>query len=125
MTESRRQRRVSSAVRQVISELLVSELRDPRLRENGLVTVTGVAVTADLTTATVYVTHSSDSAEQIQQMLDGFASAAPFLRTEVARHLRLKRAPDLRFRADPATASGRRVDAILRDLDQDGEPRER
>jgi ribosome-binding factor A len=117
MAESRRAARVSALLRSALAEVFRAGLRDPRLQAAGLITVTGVRVTADLSVATVYVVATQEAPETIEEMLRGFESAAPFLRSAVARHLSTKRTPELRFQLDPAVRQGRRIDAILRDME--------
>jgi ribosome-binding factor A len=117
MTESRRAARVGATVQSALGSIFREGLRDPRLQAAGLITITGVKVTADLSIATVYVMATEDSPEVQEKMLLGFESATPFLRSEVARRLSLKRSPELRFRTDPAIEKGRRIDAILRDME--------
>lgn len=117
MAESRRTARVSATVQSALGEVFGEGLRDPRLLAAGLITVTGVSVTADLSIATVYVVATEEAPDVVEEMLRGFDSAAPFLRSEVARRVSLKRTPQLKFRMDPAIRQGRRIDAILQDME--------
>ena len=117
MTESRRAARVGATLQSALGSIFREGLRDPRLGAAGLITVTGVKVTADLSIATVYVVATEESPEVLEEMMSGFESAAAFLRSEVARRVALKRSPLLRFRLDPAIRQGRRIDAILRDME--------
>jgi len=117
MTESRRSARVGATVQTALGSIFREGLRDPRLQAAGLITVTGVKVTADLSIATVYVMATHEAPEVIEEMLLGFESAAPFLRSEVTRRVSLKRSPQLKFFLDPAIRQGRRIDAILRDME--------
>jgi ribosome-binding factor A len=121
MADNRRAARVGSAVQNALGTLLAAELKDPRLAQAGIISVTGVRVTADLSLATVYVSATNDTPEHVEQMLVGFASAANFLRGEVARRVSLKRVPELRFRLDPAVGHGRRIETILRELGESEE----
>ena len=90
----------------------VGLLRDPGL---GVVTVTGVEVTADLWLARVYVeTHGS--AEEQEQSIEALHRAAPFLRTKIGRELRIRRIPELRFYRDDSIEAGQRIEAILREV---------
>ena len=97
-------------IQQEISQLVGAALRDPRLRR--LVTVSRVAVSADLQHATVAVTTLGDDAEQAEA-LAGLTSAAGFLRRSLARRLALKRTPDLTFVADTAVREGDSVLVLL------------
>ena len=117
MAESRRAARVSATVQVALGEIFRAGLKDPRLQGAGMITITGVIVTADLSIATVYVVATEEAPDVLEAMMSGFDSAATFLRSEVARRVSLKRTPQLRFHIDPAIRQGRRIDAILRDME--------
>lgn len=119
MGTSRRAARVGATLRNALGELLQSGLKDPGLESAGLVSVTGVKVSADLGVATVYVVCTDESAPAVEAMLEGLARATPHLRTAVAGRLGLRRAPELRFRLDEAIGQGRRIEAILQELAED------
>jgi len=116
MTESRRPGRLGATLQQALGEILLSRPKDPRLAAAGLVTVTEVEVSGDLRIATVYLTATSDDAAAWERLMEGFASAAPYLRSEMGRRVSLRHLPELRFRQDDAVARGRRMDDLLRDL---------
>jgi ribosome-binding factor A len=77
-----------------------------------LVTVTHVDVEGDLRHAVVFLSSLDDATAEALQ------AHRPRLQTAIARQGRLKRTPQLSFRADPAVSSGLRVEEILRDLHQ-------
>ena len=133
--------RVNEVVREVVADEL-ERLSDPRL---GLVTVTGVDVSADLRHATVYYSALDSGPEQPKssrrrraqpddepdttaiyvtdaqaefksQTNAALRSAAPHIRTALGRQVRLKYVPELHFREDPAIEQGERVEAIIREL---------
>jgi ribosome-binding factor A len=116
--------RVNEVVREAIGDEL-ERLSDPRL---GLVTVTGVDVSADLRQATVYYSalgRSETKAAGVVPKLEpeqrvateaALRAAAPHLRTSLGRQVRLKYTPELTFREDPSIESGNRIEAIIRDL---------
>jgi len=119
MADSRRAARVGATLQSALGDVLRAGLKDPRLQEAGLITITGVDVSADLGVAMVFVTVTNDEPDTVEQMLSGFASAASYLRSAVAKRVALKRTPELRFRMDPAIRHGRRIDAILQGMDTD------
>ena len=121
MSDSRRAARVGATIRNALGALWGSGLKDPRLQRAGLITVTDVKVTADLSQATVYVISTAEDPDILSEMMAGFESAAAHIRSEVARRVSLKRVPQLRFQIDPAIGQGRRIDAILRELNHDGD----
>jgi ribosome-binding factor A len=109
---SHRMERVNTLILREISELIQHVLRDPRLDE--FVSVTEVSVSSDLSYARVYV--SSIGGEQKQtQIMAALGSAAGFLRSELAKKIRLRRMPELHFQWDNSIERG---DRVLRLIDQ-------
>ena len=104
--------RVNNLIRREISELIQQQLRDPRLVD--FVTVTEVNTSADLKFAKVFVSCISGKQEE-QKTLTVLNSASGFLRTELARKVRLRRIPELSFYWDDSIEHG---DHILRLIDQ-------
>jgi ribosome-binding factor A len=99
-----------------LGEIAVTELRDPRIVGGGVVSVTDVEVSADLQTAKVYLSVSADDQEARDQALEGFRSAASYLRGEVGRRLRLRRVPQLHFELDETLRRARRIERILEEV---------
>ena len=103
----------TARVNHVVQEVVADELEridDDRLE---LVTVTGVEVEPDLRHATVWLSSLSSTGEEI------LGRHRVRLQAAIGRQMRLKRTPELRFRADPAVESGQRVEDILRGLEDD------
>ena len=93
---SQRLMRIEAELQRVLAELLRREVKDPRV---GNVTLTSVTVAPDLSVAQIYVvpfgkTHSPD------EVGTGLANASGFLRREVGQRLELRHAPRLEFRFD-------------------------
>ena len=104
--------RVNNLIRREISELIQRELRDPRL--DAFVAVTEVITSPDLKYAKVFVSCISGKQEE-EKTLGVLNAAAGFLRTELAKNLRLRRIPELSFHWDDSIEHG---DHILRLIDQ-------
>ena len=104
--------RVNNLIRREVSELIQREVKDPRL--DTLVAVTEVATSPDLKYAKVFVSCISGKQEE-QKTLGVLNAAAGFLRTELAKKLRLRRIPELSFHWDDSIEHG---DHILRLIDQ-------
>jgi ribosome-binding factor A len=115
---SHRLQRVSELIRAEVSDLLLRGIRDPRV--TGLVTVTSVEVTRDLTRARVYVSVLGAEEQQVQA-LRGLQSARPFVRREVARRLKLRASPAIEFFLDHSIEHGSRLLALMKELGL-GEP---
>ena len=94
-------RRVNESVRAVVAEG-IAELKDPRI---GLVTVTGVHVTADLQEATVYVSVLGNERKR-RATLAGLESAHGVLQARIDRELSLRRTPTVTFAYDPTVERG-------------------
>ena len=109
-----RTERVAEAIRHTVAIFLTGELRDPRI---GFVTVTGVRVSRDLTHAWISVSVMGVPEEQ-ERSLTGLASAAGFLRAQLAHELRLRVVPELRFELDKGLAHAQQIDKVLKKLEE-------
>ena len=109
---TRRQRRVSELVHRELSVLLMFQARDPRLAN---VTITGVQVTPDLLQARIHFSVLGGEDEE-QEALKALGHASGFLRTELARRVRLRFVPELAFELDESAKYGRRIDELLDQL---------
>ena len=104
--------RVNNLIRREVSELIQHEVRDPRL--DSFIAVTEVATSSDLKYAKIFVSCISGKQEE-QKTLGVLNAAAGYLRTELAKKIRLRRIPELSFHWDDSIEHG---DRILRLLDQ-------
>ena len=112
-SSSRRPEQVAETVRHVLTEALGrGEVRDPRV---GLVTVTAVYVTNDLSHARVMVALRGDEGEK-ERALEGLKSAAGFLRSKLARVLTTRTVPELHIELDQGLEQAARIDALLGEL---------
>ena len=104
-----RARRIADQAQRTLSQLLLREVRDPRLKP---MTVTHVKVSADLTHVWVkYTLLSGDSHDALQrEILD---EAATYLRGPLGRALRLRVAPTLHFAPDDELERGNRLDELI------------
>ena len=113
----RRAERLGHEIRVVLAEMLVRDLKDPRI---GFVTVTRVELTADLYHARIYVSVLGSPEEQ-QKSVEGLSSAAGYLRREIGHRLELRRAPELAFILDHGPEAGERIETILQQLHKNEE----
>ena len=111
--ESPRKNKIAAEIQRIVNELLVSEVKDPRLSG---VSVSAVEVSGDLGVATVFFSTIAldDDPSDIRE---GFEKARGFFRSRVGESLQLRRVPELRFRYD---ASARRGVEIGRLIDEAG-----
>jgi ribosome-binding factor A len=108
MTSEARARRIGDRVLEELAGILQRQAADPRLE--GL-TVTGVDVDRELAFATIYVT--ATAGERKDDILEGLERARGFLRSELARRIRLRSFPQLRFRWDASVDHGAHIDELL------------
>ena len=113
----RRPEQVAEIVRQVLAEAITREVRDPRV---GLITLTRVTVSGDLSHAQVYLMAPGEEADR-QRALEGLRSAAGFLRNRIARALETRTIPELHFELDRGLEHAARINAMLADLKREAE----
>jgi ribosome-binding factor A len=106
---SRRPEQMAETLRQVITDSLAREVRDPRV---GFVTVTAVLVTNDLSHARVMISTPGEDAEK-ERALEGLQSAAGFLRSRAARALTTRTVPELHFELDRGLEHAARINELL------------
>jgi ribosome-binding factor A len=106
---SRRPEQVGETLRQVITDALARQVRDPRV---GFVTVTAVLVTPDLSHARVMVSVPGDDADKTRA-LEGLHSAAGFLRSRAAKSLTTRSVPELHFELDRGLEHAARINELL------------
>ena len=111
---SARKTRVEHAIRETLTELIASDVKDPRVQAATLLTVARVELNVDLSVAQCYVSIVGDEATA-DAALDGLKKAAGFLRGQVGRRVGLQHAPELRFAADPSLDVAEKLAAIVRE----------
>lgn len=111
---SQRKARVEHALRDVLTELIASEVKDPRVRAATLLTVTKVELNVDMAVANVYVSVIGDDSTA-DGVVAGLSKAAGFLRGPAGRRLALQHAPELRFHLDASIDMNEKLAAILRE----------
>lgn len=102
--------RLSSAVREVLANVLQREPREEALQD---VVITAVEVTRDLSVARVWYYALRGDPAAVAGALE---RAKGFLRMRLGQEVRMRIVPELRFQVDESIERGRRVEAILRDL---------
>ncbi len=102
-------RRVDEALREVLSDAISTDLKDPRV---GFVTVTAVKTSRDLRHARVYVSVLGDEPTR-DETLTGLRSAHGFLQAEISRQLTLKHTPTLTFEYDETVERAARLTELL------------
>ncbi|WP_059105208.1 30S ribosome-binding factor RbfA [Shouchella shacheensis] len=107
--------RVGEQMKKELSDILIRDIKDPRVR---FVTVTGVDVTGDLQQATAFITVLGDEGEQ-RETLKGLEKAKGFIRSEIGKRVRLRKTPELFFEFDESIQYGDRIETLLREVKKD------
>ena len=122
MSKGHRTERVGEEIRKIISDLLLKDIKDPRL-EGRMISITAVDVSDDLGYAHVFIDVltgqgvSEEEKEAVQNdVLDGFESCSGHIRKEISRKLRVRHAPELSFSVDKSMEYGEHIDQMLRKL---------
>ena len=110
---TRRIARVNDLIRKEISELLLREIRDPRL--GGLLSVTEVSTSPDLRHARVFISVMG-SEEEKGRVVEGLAAASGFLRRSLGERLTLRYTPELIFELDESIERGSRLLELIEDV---------
>ncbi len=115
MVSQNRASRIAKGIQEMLSEMLLFEVTDPRLKG---VFVTDVNVDRELAFATVYVS-ALEGAERRGEILDGFHSAAGFLRSQLAQRSDLRTFPRLRFIWDQTPEHAEKIEKLLADIHEE------
>ena len=111
MREFKRTDRVADQLQKDLAVLIQREVKDPRL---GMVTVSGVEVSRDLGYADVHITLLGEQdPERIKENLKVLKRAGGFLRSQVARRIKLRHVPELRFHYDESVVRGQHLSSLI------------
>ena len=112
--EYSRTQRVADQMQRELALLIQREVRDPRL---GMVTVTAVEVSRDLSHAKVFVTimggEPEEGVDPIVQSIKVLNDASGFLRMQLGRAMKLRSVPNLRFHYDESVIRGAQLSALI------------
>ena len=114
----RRPQRLAEQIREEVSALMVSGLKDPRI---GFATLIEVRLTPDLRVARVLVSVLGTPEEQ-GETLEGLRAAAGFIRRTLGQRMKLRRVPELEFRLDHTEEKAARIEELLRKARESDEP---
>ena len=109
--------RINEEIQRELADQL-RRLKDPRVSQVGMVSITRVDTTSDLRYARVYI--SVLDKDQEKDVLKGLKSAGGFLR----RDLQLRYTPELQFIADDSIQHGAHILEILRQVERQDEARD-
>ncbi len=110
-----RAERIAEAIKKEVSDLLVREIRDPRI---GFASITDVEVSGDLRIVKIFVSVFGDD-QQKNDTMAGLESAKGLIRSAIGRRVQLRYTPDVVLKLDESIARGAKINAILREVDPD------
>jgi ribosome-binding factor A len=105
-----RSSRVTEQVHQEVADIVRTEVKDPRL---GLITITGVEITADYAHATVHFTVLPSDDETVARSLKGLQSAAGYMKSQLGKRIRIHTTPNLKFKYDGSTERGMEMSTLI------------
>ena len=109
--------RVGDEMQKVISQLLLTEVKDPRIPM--MTSVLEVRMSSDLTHANVYLSVYGTAKEK-EDCMEAMSRASGFIRREVAKRIKLRVAPELHFKLDESIEKGMELmDLIDRTIKED------
>ena len=110
-----RVRKMQEFIKQEVGNMLLRELKDPRL---GFVTVTGVKLTGDLREATVYVSLFGLEKKESLMVLN---KSRGFIRKELGTRLKVYYTPEISFEEDKSLDYGMHIEGLLKKIhEEDG-----
>lgn len=108
-----RQQRTADSIQTILSELLIRDMRDPRLQ--GL-TITDVRIDRELQYADIYVNALGED-DREKEIMAALEKATGFMRRDLAQRMSLRTVPQLHFHWDPTLARAERISELLDSLD--------
>jgi len=103
-----RPQRLGDLIQREVSELIRLEVRDPRV---GMITITSVDVSPDLSHAKVFFTILEK--QKLQETLEGLKRSAGFLRSQLSKRIKMYTTPELRFEYDESVERGDRISRLI------------
>jgi ribosome-binding factor A len=107
-----RLQRIQDRVKQEVSQMLIREINDPRLKQ---IFVTDVKIDRELTVADIYVSAVEGSSRSVE-ILAGLESASGFIRKNLSARVEVRAFPRLRFHWDPTPENADHIEKILAGL---------
>lgn len=134
MGKGYRKDRLGEEIKRIISGLLISEIKDPRLAGK-FISLTDVEVTSDGSYATCYVTVmacSSDNGsidfddeqknnEEKTNVIEGLKHASGLMRKEIGKKMKIRHIPELIFKIDSSMEYGNHIEKVIRQLGENNE----
>jgi ribosome-binding factor A len=116
--------RLATEIREIIGQIVTrQEIKDPRVQDAGLITITHVRLTGDLRQATaLFTVHDADAAA-LEKVKKGLDHASGYLRRRLGQQLSVRTIPTVSFEIDRVFDQEAKVDALLREVGKETEAR--
>ena len=111
--------KIGEEIKREISDILSSKMKDPRIR-TGVISVTGVDVSGDLSYAKIFVSIYGKNVDK-NAVMDIMKKSAGFMRSELGKRIRIRHIPELIFQQDTSMEYGDHINKLLKDLEIPGE----
>ncbi|MGL4483899.1 MAG: 30S ribosome-binding factor RbfA [Anaerovoracaceae bacterium] len=114
--------RIGEEIKRIISEMLIHEIRDPRV--SGMVSVNAVDVSPDGRNATVFLSRFSETEsdekkeEQKAELIKGMENAKGLIKKEISRQMRMRYMPELRFKIDESFEYGMHISNLIKKINE-------
>ena len=115
-----RLQRISDRIKRELSEMLIFELSDPRIKG---IYITDVNIDRELAYANIYISALEGSA-RAKEALAGFNNASGYIRRQLAGRVKLRSFPHLKFHWDPTPEQAAHIEGILAEIREDEAKRE-
>lgn len=120
MPEKKRIKRLNSLLKEVLSEVIMNEVKDPRMAP--LVTVSSVDISNDLHHAKVFVSIIGNE-KQRRETLEALDSAAGFISITASKKVVMRYFPSLTFKLDTTVDEQMKIDQLLEKIHREEENR--
>jgi ribosome-binding factor A len=112
--------RLATEIREILGQIVArQEIKDPRVQDAGLITITHVRLTGDLRQATaLFTVHDADPAA-LERVRRGLDHASGYLRRRLGQELSVRTIPTVSFEIDKVFEQEARVDALLKEVAQE------
>lgn len=114
---TRRTDRLNSLLREVISEVIRDQVKNPHIE--GIITVTRAEITEDLHYAKVFVSIIAKTPQQQKETLEALKSASSYIGVQASKKVVLRYFPELRFILDDSAEKHMRIEKILREISEE------
>jgi ribosome-binding factor A len=118
----RRQERMSQEIKRMLSIIIQEHIKDPRI-DFSSVSITRVDVAQDISHARVYISILGSDEKQ-EETMNALQKARGYIRSELAKGIQIRHAPDIEFRLDKSIEHGLRITSLLESLNEKQETKE-